>query len=245
MATRRDFMQQTTLASAGLLLASGNALSATGEPEQYSDKLVDASGKFAAAPLPFAYDALEPAIDAKTVELHYSFHHKPAVTAANKANDALAKARDTNDFGLVKYYEKELAFQLSSHILHTIYWTSISGKGEPPKDDLAKAINWGFGSFEQFQAQLIAATVTVEASGWGIVGYLPAASKLMILQCENHQKLTAWGIQPILVLDVFEHAYYLKYQNRRPEYLHQITNLLNWDNAARRLSAITSARQST
>jgi Fe-Mn family superoxide dismutase len=167
MATRRDFMQQTTLAGAGLILASGRALGAAGEHEQYSDKLVDASGRYAAAPLPFAYDALEPAIDAKTVELHYNFHHKPAVVAANKAEDELAKARDANDFALVKYHEKELAFQLSSHILHTIYWTSISGKGEPPRDDLAKAINRDFGSYAKLQAQLIAATVAVEASGWG------------------------------------------------------------------------------
>lgn len=245
MATRRDFMQQTTLAGAGLILASGRALGAAGEHEQYSDKLVDASGRYAAALLPFAYDALEPAIDAKTVELHYNFHHKPAVVAANKAEDELAKARDANDFALVKYHEKELAFQLSSHILHTIYWTSISGKGEPPRDDLAKAINRDFGSYAKLQAQLIAATVAVEASGWGIVGYHPSTSKLMILQCENPQKLTAWGIQPILVLDVFEHAYYLKYQNRRPEYLHQIVGLLNWDNAGSRLNSAMSERQAT
>lgn len=145
-------MQNTTLAGAGLLFASGRALGADGAHDQYSDRLVDASGKYAAAPLPFAYDALEPSIDAKTVELHYNFHHKPAVTAANKAEEALAKARDANDFALAKYDEKELAFQLSSHILHTIYWTSISGKGEPPKDDLAKAINRDFGSYEKSQA---------------------------------------------------------------------------------------------
>lgn len=243
MATRRDFMQKTTVAGAGVILGSGSVLGATDDHPQYSDKLVDADGKYSVAPLPFTYDALEPIIDAKTVELHYNFHHKPAVAAANKAEEALAKARDSNDFALAKFYEKELAFQLSSHILHTIYWTSISGKGKPPGDDLAKAINKDFGSYEKFQAQLIAATVAVEASGWGIVGYHSATARLMILQCENHQKLTAWGIQPILVLDVFEHAYYLKYQNRRPEYLHQIVGLLNWDNAAQRMNAALSSRR--
>jgi Fe-Mn family superoxide dismutase len=159
------------------------------------------------------------------------------VAAANKAEEALSKARESNDFALVKYHEKELAFQLSSHILHTVYWTSLSGKGGEPKNELAQIIDKNFGSYAKFKAQLVAATIATEASGWGVVGYLPSTGKLMILQCENHQKLTACGIQPILVLDVFEHAYYLKYQNRRMEYVNQLFNILNWDNAAMRLQA--------
>jgi Fe-Mn family superoxide dismutase len=82
--------------------------------------------------------------------------------------------------------------------------------------------------------QLAAATIATEASGWGVVGYHPVTGKLMILQCENHQKLTAWGIQPILVLDVFEHAYYLKYQNRRPDYIAAWWNVVDWDAVAKR-----------
>ncbi len=241
MASRRRFVQQAGAATAGLVLASGAADAA--ESPGYIDKLTDADGKYAAAPLPFAYEALEPHIDARTVELHYTFHHKPAVAAANKAEEALAKARESNDFALVKHYEKELALQLSSHILHTIYWTSISGKGGEPTGNLAKAITRDFGSYSKFKAQLIAATAAVEASGWGIVGYHPATDKIMILQCENHQKLTTWGVQPLLVLDVFEHAYYLKYQNRRNDYLGAIVNLLNWDNAALRLQSALKIRR--
>ncbi|CAB3801957.1 superoxide dismutase [Pararobbsia alpina] len=242
MATRRTFLHNTAAVGAGIMLAQTRAVHAA-EDTGYTDRLTDADGKYAAAPLPFAYDALEPVIDARTVEVHYNFHHKPAVVAANKAEEALAKARDSNDFALVKFYEKELAFQLSSHILHTIYWTSISGKGGEPKGDLAKAIDMNFGSYLKFKAQLIAATIAVEASGWGIVGYHPATGKLMVLQCENHQKLTAWGIQPILVLDVFEHAYYLKYQNRRNDYTNQLFSLINWDNAAQRFLAASPARR--
>ncbi|MFM0137848.1 superoxide dismutase [Caballeronia grimmiae] len=243
MTTRRDFIQNAGIASAGVLLASRDVLAA--EAFGYVDKLTNANGKYEAAPLPFAYDALEPQIDARTVELHYNFHHKPAVTAANKAEDALAKSRETNDFALVKFYEKELSYQLSSHILHTIYWTSVSGKGAEPSGALAKAIGRDFGSYSNLKAQLLAASVAVEASGWGIVGYLPATDRIMILQCENHQKLTAWGIQPLLVLDVFEHAYYLKYQNKRADYVNQMTSLLNWENAAMRLeTAQLSRRQS-
>src|SRR6478672_3838406 len=191
MTSRRDFLEGTLVAG-GLAYAAGSA-HAQGRT-RYVDKLTDDAGKYAVAPLPYAYEALEPAIDARTVELHYNNHHKPAAAAANRAEEELAKARDSGQFALVKYYEKELAYQLSSHILHTIYWTSISGKGEPPTGDLAKAINKDFGSFERFQGQLLAATTAVEASGWGVVGYLPATGKLMILQCENHQKLTAWGL---------------------------------------------------
>jgi Fe-Mn family superoxide dismutase len=102
--------------------------------------------------------------DTRTVELHYNVHHKPAVAAANKAEEALAKARKSNDFALVKHHEKELAFQLSSHILHTVYWTSIPGKGGKPKGDLAMTIDKNFGSYSKFKAQLIAATIAVEAS---------------------------------------------------------------------------------
>jgi Fe-Mn family superoxide dismutase len=228
-------MEASGVAGAGLIALSQPAYAAEGT--RLMDKLTDATGKYAAAPLPFAYDALEPVIDARTVELHYNFHHKPAAAAANKAEEALAKARESGDFALVKHYEKELAFQLSSHILHTIYWTNLSGKGGAPKGALAKAIAAEFGSYENCKAQLIAAAAAVEASGWGMLAYHPATKKLMILQCENHHKLTAWGAQPLLLLDVFEHAYYLKYQNRRAEYLDKLFSIINWDNVAARFDA--------
>jgi Fe-Mn family superoxide dismutase len=129
------------------------------------DKLTDDAGKYVVAPLPFAFDALEPAIDARTVELHYTLHHKPAVVAANNAEAALAKARDSSDFALVKHYEKELAFQLSSHLLHGVYWTNLGGKGGEPTGDLAKALAAEFGSYAKLKSHLAAATTAVEASG--------------------------------------------------------------------------------
>lgn len=235
METRRDFVRDAVLAT-GAVLASGGAALAQSKA-RYADVLVDDTGKYVAAPLPFALDALEPVIDAKTVELHYNFHHKPAANAANNAEAALARARDAGDFVLVKFYEKELAFQLSSHILHTMYWANLSGKGSEPKGDLAKVMGNDFGSYAKLKAQLTAATVGIEASGWGILGYHPTTRKLMVLQCENHQKLTAWGIQPILVMDVWEHAYYLKYQNKRADYVNALFSIVNWDNVAERLDA--------
>lgn len=237
MSSRRHFMEASAVAGAGLLATQMPQPAHAREASHVTDKLTDDTGKYAAAPLPFAYGALEPVIDARTVELHYNFHHKPAAAAANKAEEALTKARDSGDFALVKHYEKELAFQLSSHILHTIYWTTISGKGGEPKGALAKAIAAEFGSYEKCKAQLVAAAAAVEASGWGMLAYHPATRKLMVLQCENHQKLTAWGAQPLLLLDVFEHAYYLKYQNRRADYLNNLFSIINWDNVAARFDA--------
>jgi Fe-Mn family superoxide dismutase len=242
MITRRNFVRASGAGAAGIAVAAGMATLSASDAKAQSrarqlDRLTDESGKYAVAQLPFAYDALEPVIDAKTVELHYNMHHKPAAAAANKAEEALAKARDANDFAAVKFHEKELAFQLSSHVLHTIYWSNLSGKGGEPQGDLAKAINAEFGSFQKFKGQLAAATVAVEASGWGLLGYHPSTRKLMILQCENHQKLTVWGVVPLLLLDVYEHAYYLKYQNRRPEYVGNLFNIISWNNVAERLDA--------
>ncbi|HZW87156.1 MAG TPA: superoxide dismutase [Gallionella sp.] len=236
MSSRRHFIQASAIAVAGLAAQLQRPVQAK-EGNLVMDKLTDSSGKYVAGPLPFAFDTLEPVIDARTVELHYTFHHKPAAAAANKAEEALAKARDSNDFSLVKHYEKELAFQLSSHILHTIYWTNLSGKGGEPKGALAKAISAEFDFFDKFKAHLIAASTTIESSGWGLLGYHSVTKKLMILQCENHHKLTAWGIQPLLLLDVFEHAYYLKYQNRRAEYLNNLFAIINCDHVVERFDA--------
>ena len=208
MTSRRHLLQAGAIAGTALTAASSAVRAQGKEAARPLDKLTDESGKYAAAPLPYAYDALEPVIDARTVELHYNFHHKPAAAAANKAEEALAAARDSGDFALVRFHEKELAFQLSSHLLHTIYWSNLSGKGGEPRGDLLKALSAQFDSNAKCKAHLIAAAAAVEASGWGVLGYHPATQKLMVLQCENHQKFTAWGVQPLLLLDVFEHAYY-------------------------------------
>jgi len=236
MTTRRSFLQGTTALAGSMALAAQVAQAKEGSVQKspYPDKLTDEAGKYVLLPLPYAYDALEPVIDARTVELHYNFHHKPAVAAANKAEEGLAQARETGDFALVKYHEKELALGLSSHILHTLYWGNLSAKSGHPTGDLLKAIEKNFGSYDKFKAHLTAATISVEGAGWGVLGYLPASGKLMVLQCENHQKLTAWGVIPILVLDVWEHAYYLKYQNRRAEYVNNLFGIINWDSVATR-----------
>lgn len=188
-------------------------------------------------PLPYDYNALEPNYDEETVRLHHDKHHAAYVAGLNKAEEELEKARAVGDFATVGHWEKQLAFHGSGNVLHTLFWESMSpnGGGEP-KDGMLDQINRDFGSFEAFKKQFSAAAAAVEGSGWAVLGYMPDYDKLYILQIENHQKLTIWGFHPILVVDVWEHAYYLKYQNRRPEWIENWWNLANWDNASKMLS---------
>ena len=181
--------------------------------------------------LPYAYDALEPHIDEQTMRLHHDIHHNGYVTGLNNAEDKLAEARDSGEFGLTKHWEREAAFHGAGHLLHTIFWTNMGpdGGGEPG-GELSGAIKGDFGDFDKFKSHFSAAANQVEGSGWGILAYRPFDGKLVILQAEKHQNLTQWGVIPLLVIDVWEHAYYLKYQNKRPDYTAAFYNVINWSN---------------
>jgi len=188
-------------------------------------------------PLPYAYNALEPHIDEQTMHLHHDMHHKGYVDGLNKAEEMLAKARETGDFALIKHWEREVAFHGSGHILHSIFWSNLGPKGGgEPDSDLAAQIRKDFGGFDAFKAQLVAATVAVEGSGWGILTWQPLGERLVVLTAEKHQNLTQWGAVPLLVLDVWEHAYYLKYQNRRADFVKTLFNIVNWKDVAERLA---------
>lgn len=200
------------------------------------DRLTDAEGKFVQAKLPYPEDFLEPYYDAETLHLHYTFHHAAAVTAANNDARAIREAVDTGKLQSVDSSMKKLSYHLSSHILHSIFWTNLTKKKGEPSGDLAKLIDRDFGGFDKLKALLTAASVAVDGSGWGILGYQPYTGGLTVLQCENHEKLLQWGVIPLLVVDVWEHAYYLKYRNRRAEFVTALFNILNWENAADRLA---------
>ncbi|OEF99206.1 superoxide dismutase [Vulcanibacillus modesticaldus] len=189
-------------------------------------------------PLPYGYDALEPYIDEQTLRLHHDIHHKGYVDGLNKAEEKLAEAREKGDFGLIKHWEREAAFHGSGHYLHSIFWSNMkpNGGGEPT-GPIAEQITKDFGSFEAFKKQLTAATVAVEGSGWGILAWDPTSEKLVILQTEKHQNLTQWGVMPLYVMDVWEHAYYLKYQNMRAAFVDNLWNLTNWDDINKRFEA--------
>jgi len=194
---------------------------------------------FALPPLP--YKSLEPVIDDATLALHHDKHHAGYVAGANKALDELAKAREASDFALVKHWERELAFHGSGVLLHNLYWASMCppGCGCKPSAALKEAIDASFGSQEKMLAQFSAATKAVEGSGWGILVWEPTTQRLAILTVEKHQDLTLWGGVPILVCDVWEHAYYLKYQNKRPDYVDAWAKIIDWDAAGKRFDAAT------
>lgn len=188
--------------------------------------------------LPYAYNALEPVISAHVLNLHYNQHHKSYVEGLNKAELALVDARQRQDFSLVKHWERELAFHGSGHILHSLYWTSMApsgmGQGTPGPHTLTHMVNY-FGSFHSFKEQFTSAANQVEASGWALLVWQPAWCRLEILTIEKHQNLYQAGGIPILVIDSWEHAYYLDYQNRRSDYVNNWWHIVNWYGVERRL----------
>jgi superoxide dismutase, Fe-Mn family len=188
-------------------------------------------------PLPYPYNALEPVIGSETLQIHHDIHHKTYVDDLNKAELKLVEARKNNDFDLIKYWENELAFNGSGHILHSIYWTIMTpvGSGGQPCFQTLKQINNYFGSFPAFLQQFSNAASKVEGSGWAVLTWQPSWQRLEILQAEKHQNLTQWSGIPILVLDVWEHAYYLDYQNRRKDYVKVWWQLVNWYEVESRL----------
>ncbi|GAB1430663.1 superoxide dismutase [Ignavibacteria bacterium] len=187
----------------------------------------------------YGYDALEPYIDARTMELHHSKHHSAYVAGLNAAEKQLAAARASGDFGQIQHLSRQAAFHGGGHFLHSLFWRVMApagkGGGGEPQGDLSQKIIRDFGSFSAFQKQFSAAAAGVEGSGWAILHYRRADKRLLVLQAENQQKLSAWGIEPLLAIDVWEHAYYLKYQNKRNDYIAAWWNVVNWPEVARNL----------
>ncbi len=188
-------------------------------------------------PLGYDYDALEPHIDAATMKLHHDIHHNGYVKGLNAAIAGLATARGSGDFGDVPKLTGALAFHGSGHTLHTVFWKNMKkGGGGAPKGALAKGIDRDFGGFDKLKGQFNSAAGAVQGSGWGILAWEPLSGRLLTFGAEKHQNLTMWGCVPLLVLDVWEHAYYLKYQNKRGDYVSAFWNVVDWDNVAERYS---------
>lgn len=200
-------------------------------------EIVIMPGQHQLPPLPYPYDALEPVISENALRIHHDKHHKAYVDGLNRAELALVEARRANDYEYIKYWENQLAFNGSGHILHSIFWTNMAPIGAGGRPGLATSaqIDLYFGSFGNFKEQFIQAAEKVEASGWEILTWHPAWRRMELLQCEKHQNLTQWSGIPILVCDVWEHAYYLDYQNRRREYIDRWWSLINWDDVEKRL----------
>lgn len=178
--------------------------------------------------LPYDYKALEPHYDEATVRIHHDMHHKAYVDGLNNAEKKLEDARKNGDFALIKHWEKEIAFHGAGHVLHTLFWENMTPNPEDATGAIMDQINKDFGDYETFKKQFTAAAVVVEGSGWAVLCWNTMFQKLVILQVEKHQNLTQWAVAPLLVLDVWEHAYYLKYQNKRTAFIEAWWNIVNW-----------------
>lgn len=190
--------------------------------------------------LPYSLDALEPFYSKETLDLHYNILYKGYVDKTNSSLLNLESARARNDFKNIKCLEKELSFQGSGAILHEMFFQNMKPASEISRIDcrLVQKIVEDFGSFESFKRQFSEAAAAVEASGWCLLVWVPSFKKLEILQCEKHQNLTLWGCKPILVLDMWEHSYYLQYKTKRQDYISAFWNIINWEEVNRRFLEI-------
>lgn len=190
--------------------------------------------------LGYDYAALEPHISATIMELHHTKHHQAYVTGANGALAAMAAARDSGDFANINKLEKDLAFNLGGHVNHSIFWTNLSPDGgDAPVGSLASAIDENFGSYEKFSAHFTATALGVQGSGWAVLAWDSIGRKLIIVQLFDQQGNLPAGIVPVLLLDVWEHAYYLDYLNVRADYVKAFWNIVSWSNVQQRFDSAT------
>lgn len=197
-----------------------------------------APGRHELPPLGYSYSALEPYINREIMRLHHSKHHQSYVDGLNKAELMLQQARNTNNFDLIKHWEREASFHGSGHYLHTIFWEIMSPEGGGrPRRQLLQQLQKDFGSYEKFMMHFSQAAKKVEGVGWAILVWSPRSRKLEVLQAERHQLLTQWDTIPLLVLDVWEHAYYLQYKNERDPYVDNWWKIVYWPNVEKRFEA--------
>ncbi len=187
--------------------------------------------------LPYDLAALEPHYAAEVLELHHHKHHAAYVAGANTALDKLDEARTSDDYGSINQLQKNLAFHLSGHVLHSMFWENLSPDGGGlPEGELAAAVEDGFGGFDRFRSQLTQAALNVQGSGWGALTWEPLGQRLIIEQIYDHQSNVGQGAPPLLVLDMWEHAYYLQYRNLKAEWVEAFWQIVNWPDVAARFA---------
>jgi superoxide dismutase, Fe-Mn family len=231
---RKDFLRAGALFT-GATLITRDVHAAADIQSMGLDRLVDADGNFVQAALPYQESALEPFMDAETLHLHHTFHHGGAVKGANADLGKLKVAMENNEQASITYWSRKLSYHLSSHVLHSIFWTNLTTKKTAPAGELLKRIEKDFGSVDRLWAALANMSKDIDGNGWGVLGYHPYTDKLLLMPVENHERITHWGALPLLVIDVWEHAYYLKFRNKRPDFVDNLAQLVDWDNVAARL----------
>ena len=195
--------------------------------------------KYELPDLPYPYDALEPHISAEIMEIHHTKHHQNYVNGANTALEKLAEARKNGELGpVVTGLSKDLAFNLGGHTNHSLFWKNLSpnGGGEPT-GELAEAITRDFGSFEEFKDHFSAAALGLQGSGWAVLGWDHIGERLVIEQMTDQQGNLSVNLTPLLLLDMWEHAFYLQYKNVKADYVKAVWNVFNWDEVAKRYEA--------
>ena len=188
--------------------------------------------------LPYDPGALEPHISGRIMELHHGKHHATYVKGANTALEKLQELRATGDFATISLLERNLAFNVSGHVLHSVFWTNLSpdGGGEP-EGALAEALDANFDGFAAFRRVMSEAAASIQGSGWALASWEPVAKRLVVQQVHDHQGNHGQGTIPLLAIDAWEHAYYLQYENRKAEFFDAIWNVVHWNDVARRYEA--------
>jgi len=191
--------------------------------------------------LTYEYSALAPHISAQIMELHHSKHHAAYVAGANTALEKLAEGRDANDFANINRLQKDLAFHLGGHTNHSIFWKNLTPDSqERPSGELASGIDEYFGSFDKFRAHFNAAALGLQGSGWAFLAWDAIGGQLIIEQLYDQQGNIAAATTPLLMLDMWEHAFYLDYKNVKGDYVNAFWNIINWDDVAKRFAAARS-----
>ncbi|MDA8552066.1 superoxide dismutase [Aquiluna sp.] len=194
--------------------------------------------------LSYDYSALEPHISARIMELHHSKHHQAYVTGANAALEAMEKARSEDNFATLPKLQKDLAFNLGGHVNHSIFWKNLSPSSSAPEGDLAAAITEYFGSFEAFKNHFSAAAIGIQGSGWAYLAWDALGNRMIIGQLYDQQGNLAMGNIPLLMLDMWEHAFYLDYQNVKADYVKAFWNIISWEDVANRFGSVSAHSKS-
>ncbi|WP_410599623.1 superoxide dismutase [Amycolatopsis sp. lyj-90] len=185
--------------------------------------------------LPYDYSALEPAISARIMELHHDKHHAAYVDGANAALEQLEEARAQADFTAVNLHEKNLAFNLGGHTNHSVFWANLSPYGGGRAEgDLLAAIKDQFGSFESFRDHFSATAAGIQGSGWAVLGWDSIGRRMSVFQLFDQQSNVPVGIVPLLLLDMWEHAFYLDYLNVKADYIEAFWNIVDWADVSAR-----------
>ena len=180
--------------------------------------------------LAYDFGALEPHISGEIMELHHDKHHAAYVKGANTALEKLAAARDADDYAQIAKLQKDLAFNLSGHVLHSLFWENLSpGGGGEPSGDLAAQLDEHFGGFARFKKHMIEAASSIQGSGWALAAWDPASKRIIIEQVYDHQGNHGQGTLPLLAIDAWEHAYYLQYRNVKADFFNAVWNVFDWN----------------